>query len=387
MALDVYLTNACNLRCKFCFNLDREDAPRIPLDDIRLILKTAYERHNRYVSITGGEPFLYKQIFDVLDYAHDLGYWITILSHGGLLDAARIARLKQYWRVRVRISLDGPDRESHDLLRGAGTFDNTLSKISMLIENGLNVGVGVTVSENNLERVEDILRLCLDRGIAFVRCVPVARVRKGTAAHVTAALHEQLLQKLIGFAIAHKASLDLPPAQASNPAASTAIDVLTTRRCMAGKHFFGITPDKKILPCALIAEHADVPKVYFQNADSFDELGRQMDALFAGMKDHLSGVCATCEFRDVCYGGCVAEKISFERGLTDEQPVCTKLILDRLRDTFDSNEIDRIVASWVWQLHNSLEACDSHACMRQAPYWSMNFKIRDRWSDTGLRFN
>ena len=50
-----------------------------------------------YVSITGGEPFLYKQIFEVLDYAHDLGYWITILSHGGLLDAARIERLKKYF--------------------------------------------------------------------------------------------------------------------------------------------------------------------------------------------------------------------------------------------------------------------------------------------------
>ena len=50
-------------------------------------------------------------------------------------------------------------------------------------------------------------------------------------------------------------------------------------------------------------------------------------------------------------------------------------------------EVDRMVRSWTWQLTNSLEACEKHACMRQAPYWSMNFKAHDRWSETALRFN
>jgi pyrroloquinoline quinone biosynthesis protein E len=385
MALDVYLTNACNLHCKFCFNLDREDAPRVPLNDIQAILKSAYERNNRYVSITGGEPFLYKQIFDVLDYAHDLGYWISILSHGGLLDTGRIERLKKYWRARIRISLDGPDRQSHDLLRGEGTFDNTMARIAMLIDSGVNVGIGVTVSENNINRVEDILKMCIDKGIAYVRCVPVARVKKGTAAHVTASLHEQLLELLIGFAIRNKKYVDLP--QAEGEPAPASLDVLTTRRCMAGKHFFGITPDKKILPCPLIAGHPDVPTVYFENSNSFEILGQKMDALFEGMKNNLGGICRTCEFREVCYGGCLAEKISFERKLDDEQPVCTKLVLERVKERFEPEDVDRIMRSWVWQLQNSLELSDSHACMRQAPYWSMNFKVYDRWNDTAMRFS
>lgn len=385
MALDVYLTNACNLRCKFCFNLEREDAPRIPLDDIQTILKAAYERHNRYVSITGGEPFLHKQIFEVLDFAHDLGYWISILSHGGLLDQARIERLKKYWRLRIRISLDGPDRESHDLLRGAGTFDTTMSKISMLVDSGVNVGIGVTVSENNVDSVENILRLCMEKKIAYVRCVPVARVKKGKAAHVTTALHEQLLETLIRFTIKYKDYIDLP--QPEHEYVPASLETLTTRRCMAGKNFFGITPDKKIVPCPLIADHPDVPSVYFEDEKSFEKLGHQMDALFAGIKDKLGGICGTCDFREVCYGGCLAEKISFERKLNDEQPICTKLILERLTDQFERADIDRIVRSWVWQFQNSLEASKSHACMRQAPYWSINFNIHDRWKETALRFS
>lgn len=385
MALDVYLTNACNLRCKFCFNLDREDAPRIPLDDICAILKAAYEQENRYVSITGGEPFLYKPIFEVLDYAHDLGYWISILSHGGLLDEARIERLKRYWRLRIRISLDGPDRETHDNLRGAGTFDNTMSKVEMLVKSGVNVGLGVTVSEQNLDRVYEMLLFCMEKGVAFVRCAPVARVRKGKAAEVNALLHERLLENLVRFTIEHQDRVELPqPTGARLPAS---IDALTTRRCMAGRKFFGITPDKKIVPCPLISEHPDVPSVYFDGADSFARLGREMDALFEGMKSNLGGICGTCEFREVCYGGCLAEKLSFERGLADEQPVCTKLILERIGTRFERSDVDRIVRSWVWRLQNSLESSKSHACMRQAPYWSINFKTHDRWDETALRFN
>jgi radical SAM protein with 4Fe4S-binding SPASM domain len=384
MALDVYLTNACNLRCRYCFNLDREDAPTIPLADIQQILKAAYEQQNRYVSITGGEPFIYKQIFEVLDFAHETGYWINILSHGGLLNGERIERLKKYWRLRIRISLDGPDRATHDALRGDGTFDTTMAKIDELVASGVNVGVGVTVSENNLASLEDILRLCAGKGIAFVRCVPVARVKKGKAAHVTASLHEDLLETLIGFTIKYKDYIDLPGSDQERVPAS--LELLTTRRCMAGKHFFGITPDCKIVPCPLIADDLQVPKTYFEGPASFTILGHQMDTLFASIKDRLRGICGTCEFREVCYGGCLAEKLSFERRLYDEQPVCTKLILERLSSRFEQSDMAPIVRSWVWRSQNSLESTNGHACMRQAPYWSINFKSRDRWGETTLRF-
>lgn len=387
MALDVYLTNACNLRCRYCFNLDREDAPYIPLDDIQAILKAAYERGNRYVSITGGEPFLYKQIFEVLDYAHDLGYWINILSHGGLLDQARIERLKKYWRARIRISLDGPNRESHDFLRGAGTFDKTISKIDLLVRNGVNVGVGITVSENNVGYVSDILQLCIDKGVAYARCAPVARVKKGKAAHITSSLHERLIEGLISFTVKNKSHVDLPQPERGQSRVPASIDALTTRRCLAGKHFFGVTPDKKIVPCPLISEHPAVKSVYFEDGDSFARLGAHMDELFSEMKDRLGGICGACEFREVCYGGCLAEKISFERRLDDEQPFCAKLVLERIGERFEKAEMDEIVRSWVWRLQNSLEFSSSHACMRHAPYWSVDFKVYDRWSETSLRYN
>src|SRR5215813_4390878 len=385
MALDVYLTNACNLHCKFCFNLDREDAPRIPLDQIRAILKSAYDRGHRYVSITGGEPFLYKQVFAVIQYAHDLGYWINILSHGGWLDDERIEKLKRFWRLRIRISLDGPDRATHDPLRGQGTFDHTMEKIDLLVKHGVNVGIGATISEQNIGRVPDIFQLCLGRKVAFVRFSPVARVKKGKAATVSAALHETLLKTIIELTITHKHLIDIPANVAID--VIPAISTLTTRRCMAGKRFFGVTPDQKILPCPLLIDHPEIKAAYFDGGQCFDTIGARMDAMFTAAKDKLGGICGTCEFREVCYGGCLAEKFSFERQVEDEQPVCTKLILERLAGEFARDDLEAIARGWVHQLETSREADRDHACMRQAPYWCINFKTQDHWNSTSQRFN
>jgi pyrroloquinoline quinone biosynthesis protein E len=385
MALDVYLTNACNLRCKFCFNLDREDAPRIPLDQICAILKAAHERGHRYVSITGGEPFLYKQVFEVIQYAHDLGYWINILSHGGLLNSEKIEKLKRFWRLRIRISVDGPDRATHDPLRGQGTFDVTMEKIDLLVKYGVNVGIGATISEQNIESVKDLFQLCVDKKLAFVRFSPVARVKRGKAATVDASLHERLLETIIDLTIKYKRLIDIPANITINT--GPAINALTTRRCMAGKQFFGVTPDQKILPCPLLVEHPEIPTAYFDGGQCFEMIGSKMDQMFEAAKDKLGGICRTCEFREVCYGGCLAEKFSFERQVEDEQPVCTKLILDRLTTRFAHDDLEAIARGWVCQLEASREADRDHACMRQAPYWSINFKIQDRWASSLTRFN
>ncbi len=377
MALDVYLTNACNLHCKYCFNMEREDAPRIPLKDVCDILEAAYQNGHRYISITGGEPFLYKKIFEVIEFAHNLGFWINILTHGGLFNQEKVDKLKKYWRLRVRISLDGPNNKTHDLLRGEGTFNNTINKIKLLVSNGINVGIGVTVSENNLSSMDQMFTLCLENKVNFVRFTPVARVKKGKSANITESLHVTLLQKIIELTLANKDRVELSTSPTKDIPIS--INALTTRRCMAGKLFFGVTPDKKILPCPLLIESQNIKTTIFKDQSSFDTVTQQMDTLFSEIKPQLEGICQNCEFNTVCYGGCLAEKLSFDRNLHSEQPICTKKILESLTDKYSKTDIEQLVASWLTQMRSSLEDDSVHACMRHSPFWSVNFKMTNEW--------
>ncbi|WP_017995811.1 radical SAM/SPASM domain-containing protein [Rhizobium leguminosarum] len=385
MAVDFYLTNACNLHCRFCFNLDRSDVPGIDLSDARDLLDAAYEQGHRYISITGGEPFIYKNIFQVLRYAHDKGYWIQLLTHGGLIDEKKIDQLREFWRLRVRISLDGAKPETNDALRGSGTFTMATAAIERVASAGLNVGIGMTVSDRNIDEIPEVIQYCLDKGVSFVRFSPVARVKKGRNANINAALHEHMLRAIIHQTILNRARIDAPTLNRSSN--QNDIDILTTRRCTAGTGFLSVTPDKKLLPCPLIYEHSDIGALEYTSPASFDQLAAKMTKLFEETSPKLKGMCGTCEYKTVCHGGCLAEKISFERDLSDEQPVCTKKILEHLRPDFDVKQFDWVVEGWMARLLNSVEKFEGTACMRQAPYWSMNFRSDSVWGSSPARFH
>jgi radical SAM protein with 4Fe4S-binding SPASM domain len=372
MAIDLYLTNACNLSCKFCFNLDEVAAPRLPLDHVKRILDAAYSVGHRFVNLTGGEPFIYKHLFEVIDYAHHLGFWVQVLTHGGLITPEHISRLTPYWRLRLRVSLDGGTRITHDELRGLGTFDTTCNKISMLADAGLTIGIGMTVSERNVSEIPEVVTCGLSRGVSFLRFSPVARVRKGTSASIDASLHKRIIASILDQTIKYIDLVDLPVVAEQGTTAQVA--QLTTRRCMAGKKFASVTSAGDLLPCPLISEDPSVYAIRFHNADTFNQLGARMDGLFQDLRPALQGMCAECHFRSICYGGCLAEKVSFERGPSDEQPVCTKLILEDLAPKYEASVFERIIASWLARLRQSPEFDDIHACMRQAPYWNIDFR-------------
>src|SRR5206468_9206590 len=137
---------------------------------------------------------------------------------GGLITAAHIEKLKSYWRLRVRISMDGGTRETHDALRGSGTFQTTRSKISELASAGLTVGIGMTVSERNLYEIPSVVEMALRDGVTFLRFSPVVRVKRGRDAHVEASLHEAMLSTIIEQTIKHMDRVDLPPSRPGNAA-------------------------------------------------------------------------------------------------------------------------------------------------------------------------
>ena len=80
MAVGLYITERCLQNCRFCFNWKvegKQDAIDMAYADIRYILDEAKLKGHRYLTITGGEPFLHPNIIDVIGYAHDLGFMIN----------------------------------------------------------------------------------------------------------------------------------------------------------------------------------------------------------------------------------------------------------------------------------------------------------------------
>lgn len=377
MAVGLYITERCLQNCRFCFNWKvdgKQEAVDMEYTDIRYILEESRLKGHRYLTITGGEPFLHPHIIDVIDYAHDLGFMINILTNGLLIDENLVAEMRGKFRLRIRVSLDGASKEVHEYARGNNTFDRVLMTIRLLIKNRFHVGIGFTVYEENIAEIEAAVRLCIDYGCAYIRFSPVVRIQKGKQAAVNMELHEMALTQIIETQLKYSQYVDLQGPSADN--FSLPVESLTTKRCEAGVNFFAINPDKVILPCPLIRPNPTICRKTFTGKDDFYWIRTHMDELFSDIRANLRGLCASCQFKDSCCGGCPAEKISFDLDLTDEQPVCMNRILKTAEKKFKPADFRSLVNNWFHRLSHSFESerDGSAFCFRQAPFWTIMFK-------------
>lgn len=138
---------ACNLACPFCLegsNPGDTRLDRITLADIKPLLHEALELGVQQFSFTGGEPFIVKDFVNILGYAakHRPCLVLTNGTDALLKRLHQLETLQQnLHRISFRISIDWPDRERHELGRGAGTFDQSLESIARLQALGFGVSL------------------------------------------------------------------------------------------------------------------------------------------------------------------------------------------------------------------------------------------------------
>jgi AdoMet-dependent heme synthase len=141
----------CNLTCSHCFVpsgpgnrrhdwLDRATVAQHVADGLALGVREVY--------FTGGEPFLHAEILAILADTLSAAP-TTVLTNGTLFTDHRVSRLRQLteasrYALEIRVSLDGTDAETHDAVRGAGAFANTLSGLLRLERAGLLPIVTIT---------------------------------------------------------------------------------------------------------------------------------------------------------------------------------------------------------------------------------------------------
>lgn len=165
----LYYTMACNLRCKHCLvsagkglkkELSNDEFKKIIDESITLGVKRFY--------ITGGEPFIREGIFDLIKYiTKTRRRELIILTNAMLFDDRKIAALKKLVspRLILQVSLEGPNAEIHDSLRGKGSFDRTVEGIKKLIDIGITPIVSTAISRINEKDIQKTSRFLSKLGI------------------------------------------------------------------------------------------------------------------------------------------------------------------------------------------------------------------------------
>lgn len=174
------ITNKCNYKCKYCiFNSGVCNDDELTYEEVKRVIDQLKKKDFKYLKITGGEPFIRKDIIDILKYASDKDMIVDVSTNASLINESMIKTLKDINLEMIHISLDGPSKEIHEMVRGINTYERTIKGIKKLKQTNKYIRIGTVIFKNNEEYLEDIIKLCISLNVnevIFSIMEPVGRM-------------------------------------------------------------------------------------------------------------------------------------------------------------------------------------------------------------------
>ncbi len=162
----VHVTNHCNLHCLGCYSLDekRNVGNDLTFSELKHVFSELKRLGASNVVISGGEPFLRSDIYNLLEYIkNDLNYQhVTIITNGTVLIKYEILNKLV---DEITVSVDGYSEDSDSFIRDKGIFTNIMTTIRQLKENNISVSMLPTLHKKNSNRVQEYMELAKSMGV------------------------------------------------------------------------------------------------------------------------------------------------------------------------------------------------------------------------------
>ena len=307
------LTGNCNLKCKSCYNQQSGNYFSEPeLIKVKKIIDRIKEANIPEVVVTGGEPFLCRDIFTIIDYLLLNNFRVRVNTNGLLLSDYHIAELQKRKGVILTIGMDGVSKKTHDFIRGEGNFDKVLIILRKLSNAGVKLYINFTATQVNLADIWRLEKFFREFGVLRVIVNIFIRAGKGYE-------HRELLSpSRIGQCGLKLFNL------LNNFKKDSLVTVITS--CYAGYIEANIDYEAKFFFCELLPHPlGNVLKTNIQ------EIWDSASMLSLTYPDKFGLPCAKCLLKKSCRGACRAETFAATGDLYVGNPYCGKgKIISRL---------------------------------------------------------
>ena len=330
------LTRNCNLACVHC-RASSERGPykgELTTEECFRVMDQIASFSKPVIILTGGEPLLRPDIFDLARYGSNKDFRMVMATNGTLITEEIAKEMKASRIQRISISLDGPNAETHDAFRKVkGAFEDSLRGIDLAKKEGLEFQINTTITRANFHLIADILRLAVDLGAVahhIFLLVPTGRGKELKNQEISALDYEKTLHWF--YEQRDRVPLQLKATCAPHyyrilrqeskkekkkiNAKKSGLDAMT-RGCLGGISFCFISHIGQVQPCGYLeVSCGNVRETPFQEIWATSEVFRNLRNT-----NGYNGKCGRCEFKKVC-GGCRARAYETFGDYMAEEPYC-----------------------------------------------------------------
>lgn len=325
------LTARCNFGCPMCYvhltpEQVRQKGGELTAEQWLDIAKAARDKGMLFALLTGGEPLVREDFFEIYDGMRKMGLMISINSNGSLLRGEILERFLEAPPLRFNISLYGGSNETYRRMCGLSVYDQVKDSIRTLRKAGVDVSLNLSITPHNRDDLAQIYADAVEldvnvKGSSYM--YPPIRVNGGAYGSGDRLSAEESAAYSVAWDC-----LRFTPEQFAVRAGNMARLINEDRegcpveegegiRCRAGRTSFWMTWDGKMTPCGMMTTPVAYPlEVGFDAA--WDRLRREVEAI------RLPAKCAGCDHKDIC-GVCAAVCYT-ETGRFDQAPeyVCRR---------------------------------------------------------------
>lgn len=319
------INNECNLNCKHCRVSEKNDNEKLSLKEAKSLLAECWYNGITMLNLSGGEPFLRDDIFEILDYAEKFED-IVITTNGTLLNEEKCKKLSTYKNIKLSISLDGLE-ETHDKFRRKkGAFKKVIDILPVLNKNNIKYAIKYTLSKETAKDAIELLNLVAKMGAKEFN---VRRVIVAGNANKDMVLSNEEYKNIIRELIRDCRKLNVKfrtgdPLLIPIFSEIWGIDIKNDdlskiyAGCQAGDEIIYIDYKGNVGACSYIPKFADNIK-----DKPLDEILKN-NKLFIDLREYknkLEGKCNKCTYKMIC-GGCRASALALKKSLFAEDPLC-----------------------------------------------------------------
>ncbi|MGE5397787.1 MAG: putative heme d1 biosynthesis radical SAM protein NirJ2 [Chitinophagales bacterium] len=307
-------TNQCNMFCDHCYRdagnrLDEE----LTTAQGKTLLEQIKQAGFRLMILSGGEPLMRSDIFELCRHAVSEGLRTVMGTNGTLISPEAAARLKESGLSACAVSLDSISPEENDNFRKLpGAYEDALKGMKNLQQVGIPFQINTTVMDWNVDQLDSLTDLAVKLGaighhIFFL--VPTGRGANIEQEALRVHEYERTISRVMEKQ--KQVTIEIKPTcapQFIRVADQKGIKTRFTRGCLAGISYCIISPKGDVQPCAYL----NMPLGNVKE-ESFVDIWRDNPVLLKLRTREYEGRCGTCDYSDQC-GGCRARAAYYGDG-------------------------------------------------------------------------